>query len=126
MPLEGGAGRSFRFSTDDLPEVARVEAVRELHERTALPGKIEPLEPLPNCLIRVDITKHALPGLGVMSGTLAGIRQAARSSAKAFVCRTVEPPRLRLCRTDAPAKTANSRSNNSPYRESTLATRGRS
>jgi hypothetical protein len=72
MPVEGGAWRSFRFSTDDLPEVARVAAVRELHERVALPGKIEPLEPLPDCLIRVDITKHALPGLGVMSGTLAG------------------------------------------------------
>jgi AraC-like DNA-binding protein len=83
MPVDGGAWRSFRFSTDDLPEVARVEAVRELHERAALPGKIEPLEPLPNCLIRVDITKHALPGLGVMSGTLAGIRQAARSRAGA-------------------------------------------
>ena len=83
MPVQGGAWRSFRFSTDDLPEVARGEAVRELHERAALPGKIEPLEPLPNCLIRVDITKHALPGLGVMSGTLAGIRQAARSRAGA-------------------------------------------
>ena len=63
--------------------MARVEAVRELHERADLPGKIEPLEPLPNCLIRVDITKHALPGLGVMSGTLAGSRQAARSRAGA-------------------------------------------
>ena len=83
MPVEGGAWRSFRFSTDDLPEAARAEAVRELHGRAALPGKIEPLEPLPNCFIRVDITKHALPGLGVMSGTLAGIRQAARSSADA-------------------------------------------
>jgi hypothetical protein len=83
MPVQGGAWRSFRFSTDDLPEVARGEAVRELHERAALPGKIEPLEPLPNCLLRVDITKHALPGLGVMSGTLAGIRQAARSRAGA-------------------------------------------
>jgi AraC-like DNA-binding protein len=83
MTVEGGAWRSFRFSTDDLPEVARSEAVRELHERAALPGKIEPLEPLPNCSIRVDIIKHALPGLGVMSGALAGIRQAARSRAGA-------------------------------------------
>ena len=83
MPVEEGAWRSFRFPTDDLPEVARVEAVRELHERADLPGKIEPLEPLPNCLIRVDITKHLLPGLGVMSSTLAGIRQAARSRAGA-------------------------------------------
>ena len=28
MPVEEGAWRSFRFSTDDLPEVARVEAAR--------------------------------------------------------------------------------------------------
>lgn len=83
MPVKGGAWLSLRFSTDDLPEVARMQAVRELHERAPLPGKIEPLEPLPNCPIRVDITKHALPGLGVMSGTLAGIRQAARSRAGA-------------------------------------------
>ena len=78
MPVEEGAWRSFRFPTDDLPEVARVEAVRELHERADLPGKIEPLEPLPNCTVRADITKRALPGLGVMSGTLCGLRQAAR------------------------------------------------
>ena len=83
-PIKEPSWRSFRFSTEDLPEVARAAAVRELHERTALPGKIEPLEPLPDCLIRVDITKQALPGLGVMSGTLGGIRQAARSRAAAF------------------------------------------
>ncbi len=83
MPVEEGAWRSFRFSTDDLPEMARVEAVRELHQRAALPGEIEPLEPLPNCRLRVDITKHALPGLGIMSGVLAGVRQAARSRAGA-------------------------------------------
>ena len=52
--------------------------MRELCERTNLPGKIEPLEPLPNCTVRADITKRALPGLGVMSGTLCGLRQAAR------------------------------------------------
>jgi len=72
------ARASLRFSTDGLPEVARAKAVRELCERTNLPGKIEPLEPLPNCTVRADITKRALPGLGVMSGTLCGLRQAAR------------------------------------------------
>jgi len=64
----------FRFSTDGLPEVARTKAVRELYERT----RIEPLEALPDCVVRVDITKFALPGLGLMSGTLSGLRQAAR------------------------------------------------
>lgn len=69
---------SFRFSTDDLPEGERAKAVRELYERTTVPGKIEPLEPLPNRSICADIAKRALPGLGVMSGTLCGLRQAAR------------------------------------------------
>ena len=69
---------SFRFSTDGLPEGERAKAVRELYERTTVPGKIEPLEPLPNCSIRADIAKRTLPGLGVMSGTLCGLRQAAR------------------------------------------------
>jgi len=71
-------GASFRFSTDGLPETARANAVRDLYESTRLPGKIEPLEPLPNCPVRVEITKLALPGLGLMSGTLCGLRQAAR------------------------------------------------
>jgi AraC-like DNA-binding protein len=65
---------SFRFSTDGLPEAARAKAVRELYERT----RIEPLEALPDCVVRVDIVKFALPGLGAMSGVLSGLRQAAR------------------------------------------------
>src|SRR5215471_2324175 len=77
-PTEMRSWSSFRFSTDDLPDAARAAAVHQLHERTPLPGSIEPLEPLPDCAIRVDITKLALPGLGVMSGTLGGVRQAAR------------------------------------------------
>src|SRR5215831_7383479 len=47
----------FRFSTHGLPEAARAKAVRELYERT----RIEPLEVLPDCVVRVDITKFALP-----------------------------------------------------------------
>lgn len=56
----------LRFSTDGLPDEARAQAVRELYERTSLPGKIEPLEPLQDCPVRVDISKQAFPGLGVM------------------------------------------------------------
>ncbi len=78
MMLVQDACGSLRFSTDGLPEAARARAVRELYERTNLPGKIEPLEPLPNCPVYADITKRALPRLGVMSGTLCGLRQAAR------------------------------------------------
>lgn len=70
---------SLRFSTDGLPEAARAKAVRDLYERTILLGKFEPLEPLPDCPVRIDLTKRVLPGLGVMSGTLCGVRQVVRS-----------------------------------------------
>jgi AraC-like DNA-binding protein len=70
---------SFRFSTDGLPQAMRAMAVSELHERAPVPGGIEPLEPLSNCPVRLDIAKQALPGLGIMIGTACGIRQAARS-----------------------------------------------
>ena len=69
---------TFRFSTDGLPEEERAKAVRELYECMTLPGKIEPLEPLPDCRVRADITKRAFPGLGVMCGALCGLRQVAR------------------------------------------------
>lgn len=82
MRLEDACA-SLRFSTDGLPEAARAKAVRDLYERTNLPGKLEPLEPLPNSAVRADITKWALPGLGVISGTLCGLRQAARSRGSA-------------------------------------------
>lgn len=83
VPLED-AGSRFRFSTDGLAEAARANAVRDLYERTGLPGKIEPLEPLPDRPVRVDIAKLSLPGLGVMSGTLGGLRQAARPRGSAL------------------------------------------
>jgi AraC-like DNA-binding protein len=69
---------SFRFSTDGLPAGERAAAVRELCERTMPSGKIEPLEPLPGYTVRADIAKRTFPGLGVMSGTICGLRQAAR------------------------------------------------
>jgi AraC-like DNA-binding protein len=56
----------------------RAKAVRELYERTQVPGKIEPLEPLQGSSVHVEITKLTLPGLGIMAGRLAGLRQAAR------------------------------------------------
>jgi AraC-like DNA-binding protein len=79
MPVQNACA-SLRFSTDELPEAARAKAVRELYERTNLLGKLEPLEPLPDCPVHADIAKRVLPGLGVMSGTVRGLRQAARPS----------------------------------------------
>jgi AraC-like DNA-binding protein len=78
MMAEEEALDSFRFSTDGLPAGERAQAVRELCERARPSGRIEPLEPLPGSTIRVDIAKRTFPGLGVMSGTLCGLRQAAR------------------------------------------------
>jgi AraC-like DNA-binding protein len=76
----------LRFSTDDLPEAARAKVVRELHEHAALPskGRPEPLEPLPDCRVRLNITKRALPGLIIMSGTLCGVRHAIRSRGSVY------------------------------------------
>jgi AraC-like DNA-binding protein len=75
----------MRFSTAGMPQAARVKAVRDLHlrERTILSGKlepIEPLEPLPDCSLQVDVTKRTLPGLAVVSGRFSGVRHAIRPS----------------------------------------------
>jgi AraC-like DNA-binding protein len=74
---------TFRFSTAGLPEPARAEAVRDLHlrERTMLPSGLEPIEPivpLPDRPLHVDVIKRTLPGLAVVSGTLSGVCHAPR------------------------------------------------
>ncbi len=79
------ANATVRFSTDGLPEAMRNKAIRDLSERIASPGRIEPLEPLPNRQVRVDITKWSLPGLGIMSGALNGVRQVVRSKVDASI-----------------------------------------
>lgn len=61
---------SFRFSTSDLPVRERADAVRTLRERGVLP-----LEPLAERPVNVRISKRFLPGAGIMSGTLSGLRQ---------------------------------------------------
>ena len=79
--LTQNASAPFRFSTDDLLEAARAKVIRELHDHAALPsrGRPEPLEPLQDYRVRLNITKRALPGVIIMSGTLCGIRHAIRS-----------------------------------------------
>jgi len=74
---------TLKFSTAGMPEPARALAVRELHlnERTILSGElesIEPLEPLPDYFVNVELTKRTLPGLAVVSGALCGLRHAIR------------------------------------------------
>jgi AraC-like DNA-binding protein len=81
MSTQDASAASFRFSTDDLPKDARTKVVRELHERATLPNRArpEPLEPLRDYRVRLDITKRALPGAIIMSGTLCGVCHAIRS-----------------------------------------------
>jgi AraC-like DNA-binding protein len=76
---------TLRFSTAGMPAAARAQAVRDLHlrERRILSGDlqpIEPLEPLADCPLDVDLTKRTLPGLAVVSGTLSGLRHAVQPS----------------------------------------------
>ena len=78
MPTQDESA-SFRFSTDDLPEADRAKVVREFHEHATLPIRPEPLEPLRDHRVRLDIAKRALPGFIIMSGTLCGVRHAVRS-----------------------------------------------
>jgi AraC-like DNA-binding protein len=58
----------FRFSTSDLPVPERRNAVLALRERGILP-----LEPLADRPVTVQISKHFLPGVGILSGTLSGL-----------------------------------------------------
>jgi AraC-like DNA-binding protein len=77
MPANCGAAL-FRFSTDEMQQHERAVAVREMHERCTLPVKPEPMEPLSDQPTRVNISQWVLPGLGLMSGVLGGIRQQIR------------------------------------------------
>jgi AraC-like DNA-binding protein len=66
-----------------LPEPARAQAVRDVHlrERAMLPAGLEPIEPLvplPDRPLQVDVIKRTLPGLAVVSGTLSGVCHAPR------------------------------------------------
>jgi AraC-like DNA-binding protein len=84
MPVPDACA-TLRFSTERMPKERRAQAVRELHlhERTILSTRlepIEPLEPLRDCPLHVDVTKRTLPGLAVVSGTFFGLRHAIRPS----------------------------------------------
>jgi hypothetical protein len=74
---------TFRFSTAGLPQPARAQAVRDLHqrERSVLPAGLEPIEPLvplPDRPLHVDVIKRTLPGLAIVTGTLSGVCHAPR------------------------------------------------
>jgi AraC-like DNA-binding protein len=69
-PMLPPAPATWSFSTDGLPPRDRAAALHALRERGILP-----LEPLPGCVPQADITKRILPGVGILSGTLGGLRQ---------------------------------------------------
>jgi AraC-like DNA-binding protein len=68
MPFD--AGTKWSFSTGEMPPDERVASVRGLRERGILH-----LEPLPDRIARVEVTKYALPGVKILAGTLSGLLQ---------------------------------------------------
>jgi hypothetical protein len=61
---------SFRFSTDDVPQLRRPDTVNSLRERGILP-----IGALPGHDVHVDVVKWTVPDIQILFGTLAGVRQ---------------------------------------------------
>src|SRR4051812_49417501 len=72
--MPAAAKASFGFSTRGLRQTARTAAVRALDVRGVLPVRLEPSS---DRHVRVEIVKWGLPGLSILSGVLAGVRQEA-------------------------------------------------
>jgi AraC-like DNA-binding protein len=69
-------GTTFlRFSTDEIPEPERNGAIGALYESGMLPSRMVPLA---DRTPRVDIVRRAAVGLGILSGSLDGVRQEGR------------------------------------------------
>jgi AraC-like DNA-binding protein len=71
MSAMAGESPALHFSTENLPEQHRVAAWKETLRRKALYVEVDPL---PQSTFHVDVKLRALPGLGMMWGTLCGIR----------------------------------------------------
>jgi AraC-like DNA-binding protein len=71
MSAPAAGSRPQHFSTALLPEADRVGLWREVYGRTILRLDIEPLPDRP---FQADIRLRALPGLGLISGTIHGVR----------------------------------------------------
>jgi AraC-like DNA-binding protein len=68
--LPPGGHLLWSFSTRGMAPAARVVALRNLRERGTLP-----IEPLPGCVAQVEISRWAFDNVGVVLGTLGGLRQ---------------------------------------------------
>lgn len=60
----------FRFSSEDFPTQDRRDAICRLRERGILP-----IEPLRDAVASAQIVKRFLPGAGILTGMLGGLRQ---------------------------------------------------
>jgi AraC-like DNA-binding protein len=76
MPTQPQQATSFHFSTAGMPVPQRRQAIGGLRERGLLP--IEPLDDS----VSLSIAKCFLPGVGILAGTLSGLRQQAVAQAK--------------------------------------------
>jgi AraC-like DNA-binding protein len=68
--LSDGA-TSFHFSTSGLPLHESGKSLRALYDRKLI---LVRLEPLPHRPFYADVTRRILPGLGIMSGRVCGLR----------------------------------------------------
>lgn len=62
---------SFHFSTEGLPLRECDSSLRALYDLKMILMKLEPLQDRP---IRLDMTRRTLPGLGIVSGGICGLR----------------------------------------------------
>lgn len=62
----------LRFSTDDFPEQARIEAYREIFGRTIVRHDIEPIGDQP---FRFEATLYGMPGVGLASSLITPCRR---------------------------------------------------
>jgi AraC-like DNA-binding protein len=69
-PSTGAQSAFFRFSTDDLSERERSEAVRKLNDRRSLVA----WDVLPGAPVRLHYTERRLPGLTLMMAAADGVR----------------------------------------------------
>jgi AraC-like DNA-binding protein len=66
-----GDDRSFRFSTDGLPLRECNASLRDLYDRRLILMRLEALRDRP---LGVDVQKQVMPGLGIVSGKVSGLR----------------------------------------------------
>jgi AraC-like DNA-binding protein len=70
---------TWSFSTRGMASDERLAALRGLSERGTLP-----IEPLPGCVAEVDVCRRTYENVGILLGTLGGLRQVVAANAPDF------------------------------------------